>query len=292
MTDDTRKLPCLELWIDDHPSVVRDPGYWARLREVGVMTAAIMVDTTRVGFDRVYPIRDLECITQLARDADIAPVATCWPEPDMEKIDRAAQALDVVLALGFVALEGDVEGQWKEGRVRGFTTLDGAAAYLAGRWRELAAKHDLRLELTTHTGHREASKNAFLARLLDRNYYQLYSTESDWEGKKVAFDGPRGPGRLQREFLEDVVEYLPELQKGTVQLAAGFALYDQLWPGHTVEEALELAVEPLCHAYGDPPVRVMACRGWSSKWLLGVRSSSATQRAVAAWVKKTWGPRA
>lgn len=284
------KLPCLELWIDDPPSVVKDPAYWALLRECGVMNGALMVDTTKPGFDAVYKPRDLEAILPLALDADIGLVATDWPEPDMDKIDRACEMLDRdVLPFGFVELEGDHEGLWKEEKVRGFASLDGAAAYFAGRRRELAAKHDLRLAATTHTGHREASKRAFLVRLLDRGYFQLYSTESDWEGKKVAWSGPRGPGRLQTEFIEDVLVDIPELQKGVVQLGAGLALYDQKWPGHSIEEALELAVEPLCHAYGNPPVRVAAVRGWSSKWLLGVRSDSPTQRRVLAWVKKTWG---
>lgn len=290
MPDDTRKLPCLELWIDDPPSLVKDPGYWARLREHGVMNVALMVDTTKPGFDAVYKPRDLEAILPLALDADIGLVATDWPEPDMDKIDRACEFLDRdILPFGFTALEGDHEGLWKDSKCRGFTTLDGAAAYFAGRRRELAAKHDIRLELTTHTGHKEASKSAFLSRLLDRDYFQLYSTESDWQGQKVAFDGPRGPGRLQEEFLEDVVEYIPELKKGAVQLAAGFPLWDQKWPAHTVEEALERAVEPLCHEHEG--VRVVAIRGWSSKWLLGVQSDKPHQAVVAAWVKKTWGSR-
>ncbi|MCK9355617.1 MAG: hypothetical protein M0R22_00490 [Dehalococcoidia bacterium] len=284
------KLPCLEVWIDDPPSVVKDPAYWALMREHGVMTAALMVDTTKPGLDSVYKPRDLAIILPLALDADISLVATDWPEPDMDKIDRACEILDhEILPFGFTALEGDAEGMWKEQHCRGFASLDGAAAYLVGRRRELAAKHDIALQGTTHTGHKEASKHAFLARLLDRMYYQLYSTESDWEGKKVAFSGPRGPGRLQEEFLEDVLEDIPELAKGIVQLGAGLAGYDQKWPGHEVEEALELAVAPLCSPLNDAGVRVMAIRMWSSKWLFGIRSDTPTQRRVLAWLKKTWG---
>lgn len=286
------KLPCLEVWIDDPPAVVKDPGYWALLREVGVMNAALMVDTTRPGLDSVYKPRDLEQILPLALDADVGLVATDWPEPDMDKIERACETLDRdILPFGFTALEGDIEGLWKEKLCRGFASLDGAAAYLIGRRRELAAKHDLQLQATTHTGHKEASKKAFLARLVDRMYYQLYSTESDWEGKKVAWSGPRGPGRLQEEFLDDVLEDIPDFNKGVVQLAAGIAAYDQKWLGHEVEEALELAVEPLCASLGEAGVRIHAVRAWSSKWLLGVRSDTPTQRRVLAWFKKTWGSR-
>lgn len=286
------KLPCLEVWVDDPPAVVRDPGYWATMRDHGVMNAALMVDTTKPGLDCVYKPRDLEVIAELSRDADIGLIATTWPEPDMDRIERAFDVLtNDILPLGFTALEGDAEGQWKEQYCRGFASLDGAAAYLVGRWRELQAKHDVSLQMTTHTGHRERTKRAFLARLVDRVYYQLYSTESDWEGRKVAWAGPRGPGRLQEEFLEEVLEDIPEFANGSVQLAAGIAAYDQKWPGHEVEEALELAVEPLCLSLGDTGVRIPAIRNWSTKWLFGVRSDTPQQRRVAAWVKKTWGSR-
>ena len=285
------KLPCLEVWVDDPPSVVKDPGYWALMREHGVMNAALMVDTTKPGLDCIYKPQDLAVILPLALDADIGLIATDWPEPDMDKIDRACERLDRdILPFGFTALEGDAEGLWKEQHCRGFASLDGAAAYLIGRRRELAAKHDITLQGTTHTGHKEASKRAFLARLVDRMYYQLYSTESDWEGKKVAFSGPRGPGRLQEEFLEDVLEDIPEFEKGSVQFAAGLAGYDQKWPGHEVEEALERALEPLVRGLGASGlVRIMAIRMWSAKWLFGVRSDTPTQRRVLAWIKKTWG---
>jgi hypothetical protein len=290
MTDDTRKLPCLELWIDDPPSVVRDPAYWTLLRETGVMNAALMVDSSRPGYDALYKPRDLEVVTALARDADIGLIAVDWPEPDMDKIDRACEALDKdVLPFGFIGLEGDAEPMWAESKCRGFASLDGAAVYLTGRRRELQVKHDVRLEVTTHTGHREATKRAFLVRLQDLVNYQLYSTESDWEQKKVAWSGPRGPGRLQREFIEDILETIAELNTGTVKLGAGIAAYDQKWPGHEVEEALELAIEPLTLPYGPNAIRIQNVRMWSSKWLVGVRSDTPVQRRVLAWVKKTWG---
>jgi hypothetical protein len=284
MPDQPLKLPCLELWVDDPPILVKTAAYWARLRELGVQTAALMVDTTETGFDLVYGPRDLETIANLARQYDIALAATMWPEPDMAKIDKACEMLDRdVLPLGFVALENDAEHNWRTDKVVGFESLDGAAAYLAGRQRDLCLKHDLRLEMTTHTGHREAGPRAVLARLVDRCYYQLYSTESDWQGRAVVWSGPRGPGRLQREFLEKVRLAIPELADGRVGLAAGLAFYDQKWPSHTVEEALDAAVAPLTAP------DILAIRAWSSKWAAGVKSQTTNQRAVSAWVKGRWG---
>ncbi len=280
------KLPCFELWIDDPPDLVRTPAYWATLKSFGVMTAALMVDTTAPGFDLVYKPRDLATIAALARQYDIALVATVWPELSMRRIDEMCNVLDTdVLPLGFVALENDAEFNVNKDRVVGFESYEGAVSYLVSRQRELCAKHDLRLEMTTHTGHREAGKRAFLARLVDRAYYQLYSTESDWRHRPVAWSGPRGPGRLQREFLERVRRDIPEFSAAAVQLAAGIALYDQHWAGHTVTEALDLAVGPL----SAPDV--VAIRGWSGKWLAGMRSQGPNQGLVRSWVRGRWGAR-
>jgi hypothetical protein len=277
------KQPCFELWIDDPLVLIAAPGYWSRLRGLGVMSAAFMVDTTAPGFDLVYSARNIALPLELCRQTDIAAVATVWPEPSKVRIDEMCAELDTILGLGFVALENDVEHNWRTDKVVGFASLDDAAVYLVAKERELCEKHDLRLEMTTHTGHREAGPRAFLVRLVDRAYFQLYSTESDWRGRPVTFDGPRGPGRLQREFVERILRDVPDLADGKVELAVGLALYDQRWNGHTVPEALDAALAPLCAP------DIVAIRGWSSKWLVGLRSNAAPQAAVRAWVQDHWG---
>jgi len=274
------------MWVDDPPALVKTDSYWSRLRNLGVEVAALMVDSTARGFGLIYSVRDLSVIAELARQHDIGLVATVWPEPSPRAIDAMVAGLEPILGLGFIGLENDVEMNWRTDKVRGFPSLDAAAVYLTSKERELCNRHDLSLEMTTHTGHREAGPRAFLARLVDRVYYQLYSTESDWQGRPVAWDGPRGPGTLQREFIQQVLQDISELgveDQFDVELAAGLAFYDQRWSGHSVEEALNLA-------YNAVKVSgIRSIRGWSSKWTAGVRSQSTTQLEVSAWLQREFG---
>ncbi|MFA5153219.1 MAG: hypothetical protein WC554_11710 [Clostridia bacterium] len=283
-------LPPLGVWVDDAPKLVREAPYWDALRLCGVSTAAMMVDTFARGFDTAYSMRDLERAALHSRDRDIGLVVTVVPEPTRDWIDDMRRQLDPVLSLGFCAIDNDAEGLWVEDAVRGFRDLDEAAVYLMASERELAEKHDVWLEVDTHTGHREASSRAMLVPLADRACYQLYTSRHDWRHREVAWGGPGGPGRFQRAKLARIRSVVPGVKDGRVKLAVGQALWDQVWPGYQVEESLNLALDAVVEpALGCDPVDEV--RGWSGKWLVGARSSSIEQMQVRSWVERTWGAR-
>jgi hypothetical protein len=198
-------------WIDDPARETTGASYWSALEELGVMNAALMIDTFARGFDTAYSARDIERVAAYAHDRDIALSATVVPEPKRSWIDDMRKEPDPLLALGFVALDNDVEGLWTEAAVEDFDSLDEAAVYLMAKERELAEEHDLWIEVDTHTGHLEASRHAMLVPLADRACFQLYSARHDWRHQEVAWGGAGGPGRFQRAMLARIRANVPAM---------------------------------------------------------------------------------
>lgn len=283
----TTTLPPLELWIDCPRAQVERPDYWDALVELGVGGAAIMLDSAEAGWDPSYSPRQLEGVARLALDRDIELIATTWAEPHRERIDRVVVAMAELLRVGVAAWELDAEGLWEAEDVRGFGSAEEAAAYQVAAMRRVCDGLDVRLELTTHMGHVEAHRGADLVPLVDRVYYQPYSTRRDWRGELVPWTSRSAPGARQRADLARVMREVPGLRDGRVALGVGQALWDQRWPGHDVAEALDLA---LAAALEYRPVSI---RGWSSKWIMpgGARARRADQQRVSAWVRSTWAPR-
>jgi hypothetical protein len=283
--------PPLGIWIDDAPKLVREAPYWDALQRCGVSTAAMMVDTFARGFDMVYSMRDLERAALHSRDRDIELAVTVVPEPRRSWIDDMRLRLDPVLGIGVSALDNDVEGLWDEDAVEGFRDLDEAAVYLMATERELSEKHDVRIEIDTLPGHREGSRRAMLVPLADRACYQLYTKRHDHLKREVAWGGPQGPGRFQRAQLARIRSVVPGVKDGRVKLGVGQALFDQVWPGYQIEEALNIALDAAVEpAIGFGPIEEL--RGWSGKWLVGFRSAAIGQMQVRSWVERTWGARA
>ena len=120
----------------------------------------------------------------------------------------------------------------------------------------------MRVEVTTHPGHRECSATAQVAPHAHRFTVQAYSTSIAF-GRTVPWSDPvYGPGLAQRRALR-LAQRVPGVggETPTVQLQAGLALWGQRWQGRTVEAALGAALDVAVEA-GSPVVR-----WWSSKWL-------------------------
>jgi len=238
---------------------------------IGVTVAAVMVETSRLKWDPYFDADEVEAMGQLAIERDMELVLTTWPAPQVKVIDAMLDDMRGFLMSGAVAWEVDVEGQWKAKHVRGFDSLAAAEHYLYLQMRKMALPSDVRLELTTHTGHRECGPRARLTPRVDRFLPQLYSCRHRPGGKLVAWnDGRLGPGRLQRHYGAR----LPEHGK----LCVGLPAWDQQWPGHEVEEAMQLALDA---AIELDPVEI---RYWSSKHLWRRRNAQ-----IAGFIAQRWG---
>jgi len=184
--------------------------------------------------------------------------------------------MDELLSLGVIGWEVDLEGGWLPSKVGGgFSGLEEASAVLVEIMHRARERHDVRLEVTTHTGHRESKPAAWVTPFVDRLNLQLYATRLDWRDEEVPWGSRNGPGRRQAWGIDQALQ-IPAIQDGRVSLGVGLALWRQAWPGHSVAEALSQSYQA---SAVQPSVEV---RGWSSKYVTrGARYSE----EVAQWLQ-------
>jgi hypothetical protein len=266
--------PSIGLWIDDPPKLVNDPAYWKKLKEHGVSTAAVMLETVRGGFDPVYSLKQIKSLGELARAQDIELVLTVWPEPRKQYLEDLDARIGVYLEeSGAAALEFDAESNWTRGKVEGYPNLDRAGDAFVEVFQRICGKIDVRTELTTFTMHTENSRSADVAPHVDRLLPQAYSVrhrngpKGDYE---VPWDDNYGPGPMQKLTLDRALTVKGAPVKPKV--SCGLAAYDQVWPGKKGEDAMLAAYEA---ALKYDPVEI---RLWSSKWVLGVKANGYAAR--------------
>lgn len=251
--------PPLGVWVDTTPEAALVE--LAELPGLGISTIALMVESSREGWDPSWTLDQVARACDRARSLDLEVVLTTWPEPRRGHIEEMAAWLGRACALGVAGLEVDVEHNWRRGELDGsIASLPEAASLLLLRLRGLAGAHDLRLELTTHTGHQESSPSALVAPHVDRVVAQAYSIRERPGGEIVAWDDRRlGPGQHQTWAAADA-RTAPGVGSG-VDLSLGLALWSQRWPGHSPQEALDVAFRA---ALAEHPAEI---RLWSLKHL-------------------------
>lgn len=269
------------LWIDDPWSLVSTPEYWDEARSLGVRTADVMLDTSRIAWDPMWKHEQLASIAKLTRERDIELVVLGWPAPRQSIIDAMLEDFADIAELGVSGLGIDTEHLWSNSYNDGsFVGLHEAAGYLLEGLRKIRDENDVRIELTTHPGHREATARATLSPFVDRFYLQSYSTRHDWRGDEVRYESRLGPGRRQRADVEKVFAAVTNAGNDPVKLCLGQALWDQRWPGKLISNALDDALD------AGISCGVRSFRGWSSKWVIGVHSHTVAQKQVKEWMKK------
>jgi hypothetical protein len=80
------------------------------------------------------------------------------------------------------------------------------------------------------------------------------------DGQGLTADGMVGPSTY--EAIKDSWELVPVDPESDVEIGCGLAAYDQIWPGHTPEEAMQKAWDQAL-AEGCNELRY-----WSSEWLI------------------------
>lgn len=271
--------PRYGIWVDDAPRLVATAGFWDRVQEVGYRTAAIMVDSSERGWDPRYTADQLATIRELAMvDRDIELVLTVWPTPDREDLDRMFHELGGLVRLtGAAGVEVDLEGNWLPRVARGQGwTYEAACAELVDGLQNLREVHGVRIEVTTHPAHREASARALVTPHADRALWQVYATRHLPGGRPVTWLGRHGPfGREQdcRRLSSLATEW-------GIDWSFGSAAWDQQWPEHEIEDALDISRSVQLASF---PGEI---RDWSSKWVVGALSGSSGARRIASWRKR------
>lgn len=262
-------MPTRGLWIDDAPKLVTTEPYWHRLTDHHIKTAAIMVESNRDGFDPIYSVDYLKTVHALALPRSIETVLTVWPQPDKEWMAKFEGEIGPLLeAVGAAGLEFDAEGLWMPQRVKGFANLDKAGDALVECFMRVSAAHDVRTEVTTYPYHSENSKTADIAPHADRLLPQAYSVckrkNSKGVDELVPYDGPFGPGHMQKTTMERAKQVRGVGTTAGPLLSCGLAAYEQDgWPGKQPADSMSAAFNA---AVLYSPVEI---RYWSSKHVLG-----------------------
>ena len=240
-----------------------NPVYFDELGDLGISTIAIMVDSSKAVWDPRWTADEVDSVCKLAIERDIEVVLTCWPVPNMAIINAMLDGIAPMIDYGVAGVEFDLEGLWKQPRVVGFDDLEAAGIHLVDATRELTAPLDVRLEVTSHNGHRETGKSAHVSPYADRLNTQVYSVRHR-NGMTVGWEHPNGPGAIQRRGIVRA-HGVRGLDAGGPRLGVGLAIWDQRWPGHRPEAALRIAYDASIE-YSPGEIRL-----WSSKWLLGAK---------------------
>lgn len=282
----------IELWIDDAKKMVLNEGYFRELSELGIDALSVMIDRSDREPELTWDVKDVEKLLELADPYAMEIILTIWPYPDQEQLRDLFEKVSVYFAelRPLSALEVDTEFNWKPSLVRGFrdrkvngvwrTALDLAGDSLVDLMDETVTNGglwnpgEIRKELTTFTSHTENGRAADVAPHMDRLKVQAYSTRTrptgrkDAQGKPILFmvpwDHTYGPGHMQK-FTLDRTMMIPEVAdpNRVLEVGVGMAMWDQKWPGHSPDEAMNKAFEA---AMVYKPV---CLSGWSSKHVIG-----------------------
>lgn len=280
-------MTVLGQWVFDAPRVALEPRFLEEAAELGLVTQAVMLDTSKAPWDPMWSRAELEQFCRRAIDLDLETVCTVWLCPQRAVIDAMIADLSELLRVGPVGVDGDAEGLWVPEMVRGFADLEEATRYLLGELRRICEPLDVRIELDTHPWTDEGywtaaelerwlrlDEEARLGELgpnVDRIFWQAYSTVKTPTGKPVPYYSRLGPGNMQRFALSRACQ-VPGVAEGQPKLGVGLAAYGQRWTGHDPIDAMATAYST---ALSYRPVEV---RFWGSVQIMGARRNGYAAR--------------
>jgi len=193
----------LGAWVDDPVHDVRKTAFVEHLVRMGLNRATLMLNRSNTRHGDVpwhlrYEREDLEFITRLFLAHGVELAATTWPRPSRAQIDAMLEDMAWILpVMQSHIFEVDTEGNWDPEFLEGFATMKEASVYLAEGMRRVVGD-DGKIELTTFTYHRENSKRAVLAPLMDQLLPQAYGVR--WRRQKgreveVGWNDRLGPAK-------------------------------------------------------------------------------------------------
>jgi hypothetical protein len=252
--------PRLGVWVDQMPGQVLRDGWFRQISGLGFQTLSPMFDASPFGWDPRWSDGQVGELVDMARRWRLAVAATVWPDPSIETIPRLIDALHRWAPLGIRHVNVNIEPLWTRAPESEYRP---AADLLVEGLLSLKRDFGTVLELDTHTGHREITQRALISPYMDRIGVMAYSVREGNSGELYSWSDPaRGPGLAQDRAFR-LVQRVPGVPEGEIQLVAGLAAWSQQWPGHPQSEALGLAYDA---ALRWSPAEI---RYWSSRHILG-----------------------
>lgn len=273
--DDERGSISLELWIDEGKRVVLNDGYFRELRDLHIDGIAVMIDTSDREWKSSYSQKDIERLLRLADLYSIEVILTVWPYPSRVWMADAFAELGMFCRVGSIAaIEGDLEFNWTSRHVQGFRSdivngirrgsLDLAGDVYVEMINELHEKYGVRREMTTFTSHTENGRAADVAPHMDCLLVQAYAVRTRPDGRGGTITIPwvhsYGPGHMQKMTFDRTM-FVPGVREKRIEIGYGHAIWNQEWPDHTPEEAMNTS---FMSAISDP-IKLTRVRCWSSK---------------------------
>lgn len=259
------------LWVDCAPNAVAQPAYWSEYRRHGLTEASLMFERSGPGYDERYTDDQLAKVGLYARANDVGLGLAFWPEPNRAYLLELERRLAAMVELaGAVSVDLDCESNWLEEKLRGFASLEDAAAEVLRIVGGIQRRLDVRLEVTTYPFHPENSPKADLAGRAQRRYPQAYGVRTRTRRGQpflVEWDSELGPERIVRTSMGKAA-----LIEGPGVVCCGLAAYDQIFPGRRAADAMRKAYETAVEL-GAPSVR-----WWSSKTVFGPQRNDYASR--------------
>ena len=263
-TELSRKIS-FGLWIDDHPRKCLEEGYIHRLRFLPVDHVSVMAEDARGGFRLKWTHEQMQEFSSSLVRYNIKPIFCCWPEPTKTYIEHLDKELPRVLeSLKTDTVEVDVEFNWKRHKVRGYRSLKEAGEELM----KVLRKHCGEVEATTFAMHAEAGRRSTVAIHCDRLLLQSYSVRKGVSKRLIPWGHRYAPGVRQEKDIARVKK------AGFENIGVGLAAWQQKGFGVSPFEAMEEALIACFDA------DIYLIRYWSSKWIVGHRSTSYSPELV------------
>lgn len=284
------------VWLDVGGRALATHGaaHAALLNGLGFSEACIMinrVDARGFGFSAVSE-GTIRGFASLLAGSGTRLTLTSWLRPDKGFIDELVRSLPpLARAIGARAIEFDVEGTWRRGRVRGFANHTEAAQYLFRTLRP--ASTGLEIAVTCEVDPMPTANMQAILRGADVVVPQAYSAYSASRSHRIgAAYGPRG---IQDRAVQKVAEVVAASGKPTIM---GLAAYSRnRWSGSSANAILRMELEQTLTLRGS--ATLLGARYWSWKHIAGrdarggrpanryglmfFRSSVSSPGAAAAW---------
>lgn len=250
------------------------PGYVAKLKAFGIRDVMVMAqDLDEPEYRLRWTPAQLKAFATAVHAEGMAFGIALWPAPTRAYLDQMIFGSDGSPSLRSLqvltradALEFDIESNnWSADKMVGFASQDECAAAFAEVLTAAAGRGAVAGSTTYPSS---LSRDGFIAKLAKRLNYQAVQSYS--HASKYPWDGPYGPGKMQRLGAEKVAAL------GVPNVIIGLGAWDQAYPGHTIREAMQIAYQT-AFDLGAKNVRY-----WSAKWILTSRANPEVQDFIAS----------
>ncbi|MVW87875.1 hypothetical protein EI969_18320 [Pseudomonas sp. PB101] len=203
-------------------------------------------------------VNQLKTLTHTLQQKNMYIIATVYLPPTKAAVnallDPDSGPVPALIVKGIDAIELDLEGDWKLHPPCGYTSH--IAAFQDFKDRVKSIKQDMPVGITTHTSHIGEIEIPLAA----ADYVSLQAYSKCPASNCKAFDNYTGPGKFQKYSIG-------KMKNLKIPIVLGLAAYRQTWPGHTLDEAMRLALNATTGIMATDS-RVLGYSYWSTSTII------------------------